>query len=120
MKIRTHRALAWLTLLSLAVASPALAGHHEGKEDKKGHAGHEMSGQQPEGMADKAKGPSPEKRAKMAAAHERMAACLRSTRPIQECHSEMKSACKESGGHCGMGGHGMSGHDKSAVKPKPE
>lgn len=33
--------------------------------------------------------PSKEMRAKMAAAHEQMAACLRSERPIAECHKEM-------------------------------
>ncbi len=33
--------------------------------------------------------PSKETREKMATAHERMAACLRSDKPIAECHSEM-------------------------------
>ena len=33
--------------------------------------------------------PTKEQREKMAEAHEKMAACLRSDRPIQECHDEM-------------------------------
>ncbi|HEX9472646.1 MAG TPA: hypothetical protein VF931_00555 [Steroidobacteraceae bacterium] len=33
--------------------------------------------------------PSKEMRAKMAGAHEQLAACLRSDRPIAECHEEM-------------------------------
>ena len=52
------------------------AGHH-------GHhgMGHGLDAGQP---------PSAEQRAKMAEHHERLAACLRSTRPIGECHAEMK------------------------------
>jgi hypothetical protein len=34
--------------------------------------------------------PTKEMREKMAAAHEKIAACLRSDRPIDECHAEMK------------------------------
>jgi len=34
--------------------------------------------------------PTKEMREKMAEAHEKMAACLRSDRPIDECHDEMK------------------------------
>ena len=34
-----------------------------------------------------------EQRSKMADAHEKMAACLRSTRPLKECHQEMKASC---------------------------
>jgi len=39
-------------------------------------------------------GPAPtrEMREKMAATHEKMAACLRSERPIKECHEEMMKA----------------------------
>ena len=33
--------------------------------------------------------PSKEMREKMAEAHEKIAACLRSDRPIEECHAEM-------------------------------
>ena len=33
--------------------------------------------------------PTREQREKMAAAHEKIAACLRSDRPIDECHAEM-------------------------------
>ena len=34
--------------------------------------------------------PTKEMREKMAEAHEKIAACLRSDRPIDECHAEMK------------------------------
>ncbi len=34
--------------------------------------------------------PSKEQREKMAEAHEKIAACLRSDKPIEECHAEMK------------------------------
>ena len=39
-----------------------------------------------------------EQRQKMADAHEKMAVCLRSERPLADCHEEMKSACKASMG----------------------
>jgi hypothetical protein len=34
--------------------------------------------------------PTKEQREKMAEAHEKIAACLRSDKPIEECHAEMK------------------------------
>jgi|SRR5882672_10415239 len=43
--------------------------------------------------------PSKEMRAKMASAHEQLAACLRSDRPIADCHEEM------------MKQHDMMGHE---------
>lgn len=53
--------------------------------------------------------PSKETRAKMASAHERMAACLRSDKAIDECRSEMMKSCKEimGGQGCPMMGMGM-------------
>ena len=55
--------------------------------------------------------PSKEIREKMAALHEQMAACLRSDRPLSECHSAMMKSCQEQLGSNGcpmtMGlGHG--------------
>ena len=55
-----------------------------------------------------------EQRNKMADAHEKMAACLRSTKPLSECHQEMMQACKANlGAECPMmhmhGMHGMHG-----------
>ena len=47
-----------------------------------------------------------EQRQKMADAHEKMAACLRSERPLADCHDEMMKSCKESGGCPMMGGKG--------------
>lgn len=74
MTIRTNRVLGWLAVSVIAGASPALADHHEKS-----------------GKTTKAES-SPEARAKMADAHQKMAECLRSTRPIQECHAEMHKA----------------------------
>ncbi len=39
-----------------------------------------------------------EQRQKMADVHEKMAVCLRSERPLADCHEEMRSACKASMG----------------------
>jgi hypothetical protein len=44
---------------------------------------------------------STEQRQTMANAHEKMAACLRSDRPLEICHEEMMKTCKE-----GMGKNG--------------
>ena len=54
-----------------------------------------------------------DKMEKMAAMHTKMAECLRSDKPMSECHEMMKKECpmaKE--GHCPMmeGGKGMHGH----------
>jgi len=52
-----------------------------------------------------------EQRTKMADAHEKMAACLRSDKPIGDCHAEMKKSCEESMGKdgCPMMKDGMMG-----------
>lgn len=50
--------------------------------------------------------PTKEQREKMAEAHEKIAACLRSDRPIDECHAEMKQmheAMMHHHGHDDMG-----------------
>jgi len=53
-----------------------------------------------------------ESREKMAVLHEQMAACLRSDKPLADCHSEMRKSCKESMGDqgCPMMGKGMGQH----------
>lgn len=60
-----------------------------------------------------------EQRMKMATAHEQMAACLRTDRPLADCHQEMMKTCQDTmgtgAGMCpmmgGMGmGHGMMMH----------
>lgn len=59
--------------------------------------------------ADKAGGPEPtaEQRQKLAAMHEKMAACLRSDRPVRDCHKEMMDTCHDMGKDCPMmRGHG--------------
>ena len=62
-----------------------------------------------------------EQRGKMADLHEKMAACLRSTRPISECHDEMMKGCQETMGTGGcpmMGGMGHHGpHHGGATQP---
>jgi hypothetical protein len=51
-----------------------------------------------------------EQRAKMATAHEQMAACLRTERPVAECHDELMKSCQEAmGTSCPMMG-GMRHH----------
>jgi len=47
-----------------------------------------------------------EQRKKMADLHEKMAACLRSDRPLSECHDEIMKACQETMGtnNCPMMG----------------
>jgi hypothetical protein len=65
-----------------------------------------------------------EQRQKMADAHEKMAVCLRSDKPVSDCHEEMKKACQEGMGKDGcpmMGGKGMHhghmmDHDESDSK----
>ena len=47
--------------------------------------------------------PSQEMREKMAQVHEKMAACLRSDKPIAECHREMKANCRAELGDRGCG-----------------
>lgn len=39
--------------------------------------------------------PTKEQREKMAQAHEKLAACLRSDREVSDCHHEMMEQCKE-------------------------
>ena len=53
--------------------------------------------------------PTKEQRAKMAEMHSKMAECLKSEKPIDDCHAEMRAACTEAGPmSCGMGmGMGM-------------
>ena len=66
-----------------------------------------------------------EQRQTMADAHEKMAVCLRSDKPISDCHEEMMKACKEGMGKDGcpmMGSMGMHHDhmkhpDKSSSKP---
>jgi hypothetical protein len=50
---------------------------------------------------------SAEARQKMADSHQKMADCLKSERPIDECHAEMRKACEETMGEsgCPMMGH---------------
>ena len=66
-----------------------------------------------------------EQRQKMADAHDKMAACLRSDKPLGDCREEMMKACKEGMGKDGcpmMGQRGMhQGHmmhsDESSSTP---
>jgi hypothetical protein len=55
--------------------------------------------------------PSKEMREKMATLHEQMVACLRSDKPIADCHSQMMQGCQDTMGKhgCTMTGHGMMG-----------
>jgi len=112
MTSRTNRMLGWLTVSLIASATPALADHHESGAQS-GHGMH--------GKSEKMQ-PTPEDRAKMADAHQRMADCLRSSRPIEECKAEMKKSCKEmhGGEGCSMGHHGMHGAPTDVQNEKPK
>jgi hypothetical protein len=69
------------------------------------------------------KGPPPaptaEQRQKMAEVHEKMAACLRSERPIGECRKEMATACRDTLGAdaCPMMGHAPGGMGPGMMGP---
>jgi hypothetical protein len=58
-----------------------------------------------------------ETREKMAVLHEQMAACLRSDKPLADCHAEMMKSCKESMGGQGCPMMGM-GKGKHSHAPK--
>lgn len=69
-----------------------------------------------------AKGPSKEQRQKMAEAHQKMADCLNSDKPMGECKDEMMKSCHDMMGKdgCpmmsekgGMMGHGSMHHNKT-------
>lgn len=51
--------------------------------------------------------PTKEQRTKMADMHSKMAECLKSEKPMKDCHKEMMDSCKEAhDGKCPMmGGH---------------
>ncbi|MHB1845171.1 MAG: hypothetical protein ACYCWW_10095 [Deltaproteobacteria bacterium] len=70
------------------------------------------------GMAAKMENMTTDQRSKMADAHEKMAACLRSTRPVKECHQEMKKSCQEVMGkdNCPMMGR-MGRHHAEPATP---
>jgi hypothetical protein len=66
---------------------------------------------------------SKEDREKMAAVHEKMAACLRSDKGVDQCHEEMHTAMKNSGAECPMmaehgkgHGHRMDSKDQKGAK----
>jgi len=50
---------------------------------------------------------TPDQRQKMATAHDKMAACLRSDRLLKDCHEEMMKSCESVMGKdaCGIMGH---------------
>ncbi|MGZ3671380.1 MAG: hypothetical protein ACXVB9_08870 [Bdellovibrionota bacterium] len=48
---------------------------------------------------------TPAQREEMAAMHEKMAACLRSDKPIKDCHKEMMDTCKNAKNGCPMMKH---------------
>lgn len=58
--------------------------------------------------------PSKEMREKMAAAHDAMAACLRSDKSLADCRNEMQKSCKQMHGEqgCPMMNMGMHEHMK--------
>ena len=65
--------------------------------------------------------PTKETREKMAVLHEQMATCLRSDKPIADCHAEMMKGCQQNlGDHgCPMMGMGM-GKRSHGMRPGSE
>lgn len=61
--------------------------------------------------------PSKEMRDKMAAMHEKMAACLRSEKPFADCRSEMHQSCQATMGERGCPMMGMGMHDRMKKTP---
>lgn len=82
MKIRSQLVLVVLMLGAFTLAAPVLADSH----GKPGAADAAEPGSKGK------KEPGAEERAAMADAHQRMAECLRSDRPMKECCGEMKKA----------------------------
>jgi len=70
--------------------------------------------------------PTPEQRQKMAEVHQKMAECLKSTKPFSECREEMMQSCRGMTGEAAcpmMGmGPGMKGHGMGMMpgQPAPE
>jgi len=58
--------------------------------------------------------PSKEMREKMASLHEKIAACLRSTKSFDECREEMRSGCQQM-----MGGQGCQMMEMHRGRPTP-
>lgn len=61
--------------------------------------------------------PSKEMRDKMAAVHEKVAACLRSDKPFGDCRAEMQQNCKTMMGEQGCPMMGMGMHDRMKKMP---
>jgi len=63
--------------------------------------------------------PTKEQREKMATIHEQMATCLRSDKPIADCHKDAMKSCQDVMGTegCSMMG-GMHGHKMHQQSPK--
>ncbi len=62
---------------------------------------------------------SAEQRSKMADAHEKMAACLRSDRPLTECHDELMKSCDQTMGAAGCPMMGGMRHRGRGMQPPP-
>lgn len=85
-----RRTFAVIAILAFVPFS-SFADHHEGHKD----------------MHKEMKEPSKEDRAKMADLHDKMAACLRSDKPMKDCKDEMHKSCESMGDSCPMhAGHG--------------
>ena len=65
---------------------------------------------------------SKQQREQMAKAHEKLAACLRSDRALDECRQEMRATCMSTFGEqgCPMMGRGLRMHDRPMRRPPPD
>ena len=75
------------TLLMILCLGSAITYAHEGSEMDKSDKMQKMWMEM-----------TPEKRQTMATGHEKLAVCLRSTRPMTECHDEMQKSCDDTMG----------------------
>jgi len=107
----TKRSVTQLILNGVILGLFAFSAHAE-SSDSDEHAKHHPNASPKASMM---KEPSPEMRKKMADAHQKMADCLKSDRPMSECKQEMMKECHQmmkDKGHCPMMGDmgDMMGH----------
>lgn len=93
---QTSRSLIYGLIASMAVSAAAIAADSA-----------------PAGAAE----PTKETRAKMATLHEQMAACLRSDKSMNDCRSEMMSACQKLMGDSGCPMMGWGKHNRMMQGP---
>lgn len=62
----------------------------------------ENKGMAPPNLSKEERQARAEKHEKIAAHHKKMAECLRSSKPLSDCHKELREACEKDPGSCPM------------------